>query len=56
VHPAGVVDYYVIGSPSGPYFKGGLSGGAIWGGRGDRGLRGNGGRARPRQPLNHAGN
>ena len=31
VHPAGVVDYYVIGSPSGPYFKGGLSGVAIWG-------------------------
>ena len=30
VHPAGVVDYYVIGSPSGPYFKGGLSGVAIW--------------------------
>ena len=28
--PAGVVDYYVIGSPSGPYFKGGLSGVAIW--------------------------
>ncbi len=30
VHPAGVVDYYVIGSPSGRYFKDGLAGVAIW--------------------------
>ncbi|AKU65137.1 branched-chain amino acid aminotransferase [Schaalia meyeri] len=30
IHPAGVVDYYVIGSPSGRYFKNGLSGVAIW--------------------------
>ena len=30
VHPAGVVDYYVIGSPSGPYFTGGFAGVPIW--------------------------
>lgn len=30
VHPADVVDYYVIGSPSGRYFKDGLNGVAIW--------------------------
>ncbi|MDC4232752.1 branched-chain amino acid aminotransferase [Actinomyces sp. B33] len=30
VHPAGVVDYYVIGSPSGRYFSAGLTGVSIW--------------------------
>ena len=30
VHAAQVVDYYVIGSPSGPYFKSGFTGVAIW--------------------------
>ncbi|WP_115727643.1 branched-chain amino acid aminotransferase [Actinomyces culturomici] len=30
VHPAGVVDYYVIGSPSGPYFTSGFTGVPIW--------------------------
>ena len=30
VHPAGIVDYYVIGSPSGPYFSGGFTGVPIW--------------------------
>lgn len=30
VHPAGIVDYYVIGSPSGPYFSGGFKGVPIW--------------------------
>lgn len=30
VHAAGVLDYYVIGSPSGPYFKGGVTGVSIW--------------------------
>ena len=30
VHPAGVVDYYVIGSPSGPYFTAGFTGVPIW--------------------------
>ena len=30
VHPADVVDYYVIGSPSGRYFKAGFSGVPIW--------------------------
>ncbi|QPK81766.1 branched-chain amino acid aminotransferase [Schaalia sp. ZJ405] len=30
VHPAGIVDYYVIGSPSGPYFTDGFNGVAIW--------------------------
>lgn len=30
VHPAGVVDYYVIGSPSGPYFASGFTGVSIW--------------------------
>lgn len=30
VHPAHLVDYYVIGSPSGPYFTSGFTGVAIW--------------------------
>lgn len=30
VHPSDVVDYYVIGSPSGPYFTSGFTGVAIW--------------------------
>lgn len=30
VHAAQELDYYVIGSPSGPYFKGGVAGVSIW--------------------------
>ncbi|PID98109.1 MAG: branched chain amino acid aminotransferase [Actinobacteria bacterium] len=30
VHAAGELDYYVIGSPSGPYFRSGVSGVSIW--------------------------
>lgn len=30
VHASSVVDYYVIGSPSGPYFTSGFTGVAIW--------------------------